>query len=113
MRVALEQIRLRETELKYESAVGAQARRAIVDQIWESLRALDQIEEDDAVQVSQTLRGSLRDLRSIQYAQLEILVSSFDEDRGEQDLGRLNSLLRERRTELNTLPGAGDAGMAS
>jgi len=106
-RIALEQIRLRETELKYESAIDAQAKHAIIDQIWKGLRTLDRIEDDDAVQGSQTLRGSLRDLRNIQYTQLELLLSSFDEDRGEQDLGRLNSLLRERRTELDTLPEAG------
>lgn len=112
-RVTVEQIRLRETELKYASAVSAQARHALLDGIWKTIHMLDRIEEDDAVQSSNSLRVSLRDLRSIQHAQLEVLLRSFDDDRGEQDLERLNSLLSERRTELDTLPGIGERGTAS
>lgn len=104
----LEEIRLRETELKYASAVNAQTRRAAIDLVWKSLHALDRLEEDDAVRGSATLRTSLRSLRGIQYAQLEALLEAFDEDRGEQDLGQLRGLLNERRTELNALPGDGE-----
>jgi hypothetical protein len=106
-RLVLEEISLRETQLKYESAISAQSRRVAIELVWATLRALEELEDEEAVRASAKLRDSVRRLRGLQYEQLEALLNSFDEDRGEEDLGRLRELSSERRTELDALPGHG------
>jgi hypothetical protein len=102
--VVLEEIRLRETQLKYEFAISTESRRRAVELVQETLRALDDLESDPGVARSPSLRARLRDLRDLQYDQLRALLQSFDEDRGEQDLTQLRGLLTRSRTDLRNLP---------
>ncbi|WP_372983924.1 hypothetical protein [Microbacterium sp.] len=110
-RLMLEEISLRETQLKYAGAVSARKRRDAVRLVRETLRSLDKLEED-AAQESIDLRKAVVDLRAIQYELLDTLLNS-DEDGGEQDLSRLRGFSTDRRTELDGLRGEGEEGRQS
>lgn len=108
-RVMLEDIRLRETELKYASAINAHANQRSVELIRESIRDLDEIERELADSVSPSTRERLRRLRSAQYAQLDMLTGASDFDT--VSLRSLDRFLNERRNELSELPkGEGEVG---
>lgn len=111
-RLMLEEISLRETELRYAGAVSAQSRRAAVELVWENLRSLDKLEIEHNLRDSPALWQGIMDLRAIQYELLDTLLNS-DEDGQEHDLGRLRGLSRERRTELGALRGDSEAEQSS
>jgi hypothetical protein len=111
-RAVFNKLQFSETQFKYESAVSAHSRQTAVDLAWLSIREIDELEAEDAIDASPTARTHINKLRRLQYRQLEALLDSFDMDRGETDLGKLNALLAERRSEIDTLPGS-DEGAAS
>jgi hypothetical protein len=96
-----EELRLRETELKYASSIRADSRHALIDLVRSSISALDEIDQKDVADASPSLRASLHRLRMIQYQQLDTLIGALDADRGESNLGRLRGILEDRRMEMD------------
>lgn len=105
--LVLDEIRLRETELRYASAVSTRGTHELIELVWKSVHTVNELEKDEAAQQSAALQHGLNKLREIQYREIEMLLANLDDDRGERELAPLRRLLDERRTELSDLTDSG------
>lgn len=108
-RTTIEKVRLRETQLRYSSAIDSHARQHAIDLVSRSLRILDQLDDNNLVREESSVREGVRELRRLEYAQLEALMNTFDEDWGETDLARLRGLEEQRRRQLESISETGEA----
>ncbi|MDK1361568.1 hypothetical protein QNO00_15025 [Arthrobacter sp. zg-Y1219] len=109
-KLRLHEIEFRQTELRYEQSRKEANEYRIIKSVWESKRALDDLEKCIDENSQNEVSSRIAQLREIQEEQLKILTNHLAHPAMGHSFSTLSELLDDRRSELRDLSESSERG---